>query len=85
MAAFSNFHLSVAGALVPRASVFPARRAIERASIRFAAAAVRAAAVAARAAPAVGEIGTLRTTEVLEALNEALGPHIFPSKEDGSD
>ncbi|HXQ46889.1 MAG TPA: topoisomerase C-terminal repeat-containing protein, partial [Caulobacteraceae bacterium] len=34
---------------------------------------------------AVGEIGTLRTTEVLEALNEALGPHIFPSKEDGSD
>ena len=57
MAAFSNFHLSVADALVPRASVFPARRAIERASIRFAAAAVQAAAVAARAAPAAGEIG----------------------------
>ncbi len=33
---------------------------------------------------AVGEIGTLRTTEVLEALNEALGPHIFPDKGDGS-
>ena len=50
MAAFSNFHLSVAGALVPRASVYPARRAIERPSIRFAAAAVRVAAAA-------GEIG----------------------------
>jgi len=34
---------------------------------------------------AVGEIGELRTTEVLEALNESLGPHIFPAKEDGSD
>jgi hypothetical protein len=50
MAAFSNFHLSVAGALATRASVFPARRAIERPSIRVAAAAVRAAAAA-------GEIG----------------------------
>ena len=27
----------------------------------------------------------LRITEVLDALNEALGPHIFPPKEDGSD
>jgi DNA topoisomerase-1 len=29
----------------------------------------------------VGEIGELRTKEVLEALNEALAPHIFPEKE----
>jgi DNA topoisomerase-1 len=34
---------------------------------------------------AVGEIGELRTTQVLDALNEALGPHIFPSKGDGVD
>ncbi len=34
---------------------------------------------------AVGEIGTLRTTQVLDALNEALGPHIFPPKPDGAD
>ncbi|MGA0600425.1 type I DNA topoisomerase [Caulobacter sp. KR2-114] len=34
---------------------------------------------------AVGEIGELRMTQVLEALNEALGPHIFPAKPDGSD
>ncbi len=34
---------------------------------------------------AVGEIGTLRTTQVLDALNETLGPHIFPDKGDGSD
>jgi DNA topoisomerase-1 len=34
---------------------------------------------------AVGEIGDLRTTQVLDALNEALGPHIFPAKADGSD
>ena len=33
----------------------------------------------------VGEIGELRTTQVLDALNEALGPHIFPDKGDGSD
>ncbi len=33
----------------------------------------------------VGEIAELRVTNVLEALNEALGPHIFPDKEDGSD
>ena len=33
----------------------------------------------------VGEIGELRTTQVLDALNEALGPHIFPPKADGSD
>jgi DNA topoisomerase-1 len=34
---------------------------------------------------AVGEISELRITNVLDALNEALGPHIFPAKEDGSD
>ena len=34
---------------------------------------------------AVGEIAELRVTHVLDALNEALGPHIFPQKEDGSD
>ncbi len=34
---------------------------------------------------AVGEIGMLRTTQVLDALNETLGPHIFPDKGDGSD
>jgi DNA topoisomerase I len=33
---------------------------------------------------AVGETKDLRTTEVLDALNEALGPHIFPPKADGS-
>ena len=33
----------------------------------------------------VGEIGELRTTQVLDALNEALGPHIFPDKGDGAD
>jgi DNA topoisomerase-1 len=30
---------------------------------------------------AVGEIGELRTGQVLEALNEALAPHIFPARE----
>ena len=34
---------------------------------------------------AVGETKELRVTDVLEALNEVLGPHIFPAKEDGSD
>jgi DNA topoisomerase-1 len=34
---------------------------------------------------AVGGIGDLRVGQVLEALNEALGPHIFPEKPDGSD
>jgi DNA topoisomerase-1 len=34
---------------------------------------------------AVNEIKDLRVGEVLEALNELLGPHIFPAKEDGSD
>ncbi|MEQ1651940.1 MAG: type I DNA topoisomerase [Hyphomicrobium sp.] len=34
---------------------------------------------------AVGDIKDLRVSEVLEALNEMLGPHIFPAKEDGSD
>ena len=34
---------------------------------------------------AVGEIAELRTTNVLDALNDALGPHIFPDKGDGSD
>ncbi len=34
---------------------------------------------------AVEDIGELRISEVLEALNESLGPLIFPKKEDGSD
>jgi DNA topoisomerase-1 len=34
---------------------------------------------------AVGEITELRVTNVLDALNVALGPHIFPPKADGSD
>jgi DNA topoisomerase-1 len=34
---------------------------------------------------AVHEIKDLRVTEVLDALNELLGPHIFPAREDGGD
>jgi DNA topoisomerase I len=34
---------------------------------------------------AVAEIKELRVSEVLEALNEILGPHVFPPKPDGSD
>ena len=34
---------------------------------------------------AVDEIKDLRVSEVLDALNEILGPHIFPAKEDGTD
>lgn len=34
---------------------------------------------------AVAEIKDLRVGDVLEALNEMLGPHIFPDKGDGSD
>ncbi|MGZ3273208.1 MAG: type I DNA topoisomerase [Caulobacteraceae bacterium] len=34
---------------------------------------------------AVGEIGDLRVSQVLDALNEALGPVIFPPREDGAD
>jgi len=34
---------------------------------------------------AVNETKELRTTQVLDSLNELLGPHIFPAKEDGSD
>jgi DNA topoisomerase-1 len=33
----------------------------------------------------VNETKELRTTQVLDSLNELLGPHIFPAKEDGSD
>ncbi|WP_269713609.1 type I DNA topoisomerase [Caulobacter sp. NIBR2454] len=33
----------------------------------------------------VGQISELRTTHVLDALNDALGPHIFPDKGDGTD
>ncbi len=33
----------------------------------------------------VGEIAELRIGQVLDALDEALGPHLFPPKEDGSD
>jgi DNA topoisomerase-1 len=34
---------------------------------------------------ALAGVGELRITQVLDALNESLGPHIFPAKEDGSD
>ena len=34
---------------------------------------------------AITDIGDLRITEVLDTLNEVMGPHIFPPKEDGSD
>jgi DNA topoisomerase-1 len=34
---------------------------------------------------AIGEIGELRMGAVIEALNEALGPHIFPDRADGAD
>ena len=34
---------------------------------------------------AVGEIGDLRVSQVLDALNDALGPVIFPPREDGTD
>jgi DNA topoisomerase-1 len=34
---------------------------------------------------AIGEIDELGTREILDALNEILGPHIFPPREDGSD
>ena len=34
---------------------------------------------------AVVGIGDLRVSQVLDALNEALGPHIFPAKENGGD
>jgi DNA topoisomerase-1 len=36
-------------------------------------------------AAAIGEIGELRMGQVIEALNEALGPHMFPDKGDGAD
>jgi DNA topoisomerase-1 len=34
---------------------------------------------------AITDISDLRITQVLDTLNEVLGPHIFPPKEDGSD
>jgi DNA topoisomerase-1 len=34
---------------------------------------------------AISDIGDLRITQVLDTLNEVMGPHIFPAKEDGSD
>ncbi|MFN3229363.1 MAG: topoisomerase C-terminal repeat-containing protein, partial [Asticcacaulis sp.] len=34
---------------------------------------------------AAGETAELRVTQVLDALNESLGPHIFPDKGDGTD
>jgi DNA topoisomerase-1 len=34
---------------------------------------------------AVGDIGALRMGQVIEALNDALGPHIFPRRDDGVD
>ncbi len=33
----------------------------------------------------VAEIKELRVTQVLDALNDLLGPHVFPAKEDGGD
>ena len=33
----------------------------------------------------LGEIKDLRTTQVLDSLNEILGPHVFPAKADGGD
>ena len=33
----------------------------------------------------VDEISDLRITQVLDALNEALGPHVFPPRSDGTD
>src|SRR5579871_5997227 len=34
---------------------------------------------------AIGGVKELRTGQVLESLNELLGPHIFPAREDGAD
>jgi DNA topoisomerase I len=34
---------------------------------------------------AIGGTKDLRTTQVLDSLNELLGPHIFPAREDGAD
>ena len=34
---------------------------------------------------AIADIGDLRITQVLDTLNEVLGPHIFPPREDGKD
>ena len=34
---------------------------------------------------AIEDIGDLRITEVLDTLNEVLGPHIFPPRDDGAD
>jgi DNA topoisomerase-1 len=34
---------------------------------------------------AISDIGELRITQVLDTLNEVLGPHIFPPKPDGGD
>jgi DNA topoisomerase-1 len=34
---------------------------------------------------AIADTGDLRITQVLDTLNEVMGPHIFPTKEDGSD
>ncbi|MGF1463038.1 MAG: type I DNA topoisomerase [Maricaulaceae bacterium] len=34
---------------------------------------------------AVAETGELRVADVLDALNESLGPHVFPEREDGGD
>lgn len=34
---------------------------------------------------AIADIGDVRITQVLDTLNEVMGPHIFPPKEDGSD
>ena len=36
-------------------------------------------------AAAVGEIKDLRVAQVIDALNEMLGPHLFPPRQDGTD
>jgi DNA topoisomerase I len=36
-------------------------------------------------AAAIGEVKDLRVTQVIDSLNELLGPHIFPARADGGD
>ena len=61
MAAFSNYHLSLPGALCRRASASPARGVIGRISIHFAA--------AARVTAAVGELGLFLWMSLALALS----------------
>ena len=61
MAVFSNYHLSLPGALCRRASASPARGVIGRISIHFAA--------ASRVAAAVGELGLFLWMSLALALS----------------